>query len=313
MSGCTPESRRCEFWAEGGAYVRPACCTQHLKELLFFTHELLERHGIPHWLDFGALLGAARTGEFVPWDGDVDFGVMRGDFERVRSLEEEVRRAGHCLDMRSPHVWRIDLSASNTLHADLFPWREEEGVLKMQWPGYPDKSWAFPRRFLDGAEPIELYGRSFPAPAPLDEFLAQYRYGPDYMVPRRSEELEQRARIAPSIKLFLARRRFQDRLHRNIERLREQLDATAFCGCYELTATPEPNARRVADDSPDAGFRYRSGDRALFLGALPALEAAGFLLLRQPGGEGDAIAQYRLIKDGACFDFLEQERMGGSP
>ena len=62
MTGCTRESQRCEFWTQGEEYLRPACCTQHLKDLLFYTHDLLRRHGIPHWLDFGAVLGAVRGG-----------------------------------------------------------------------------------------------------------------------------------------------------------------------------------------------------------------------------------------------------------
>ena len=206
MNGCTPESRRCRFWEQGGAYLRPSCCTEHLKRLLVFTHDLLERHNIPHWLDFGALLGAVRNGEFIPWDSDVVFGVMRADEERVRALTGEIAAAGHLLAMRHPDVWRIFLSTTNGLHADLFPWREEEGVLKMHWPGYGEESWAFPRRFLDDAQPVSLYGHLFPAPAPLPEFLSRHRYGPDYLTPLRDEDLELRARVAPSLKALVASR-----------------------------------------------------------------------------------------------------------
>lgn len=206
-SGCTPESPRCEFWTQGDGYVRPSCCTGHLKHLLFFTHEILERHGIPHWLDFGAVLGAARTGEFVPWDSDVDFGVRVGDLDRVRPLAAEIRRAGHYLDTRDPLVWRVYLSAANTQHADIFPWWEEDGVLKMRWPGFSDDAWAFPPAFLDNLQPVELYGRSFPAPAPLDEFLARYRYGPDFRIPMRSGEEAVRDRARAALRAFVAERR----------------------------------------------------------------------------------------------------------
>jgi len=205
-SGCTPESHRCEYWTGGDGYVRPACCTEHLKELLFFTHSLLQRHGIRHWLDFGALLGAARNGEFIPWDSDVDFGILRGDLERVRALKDEVERAGHRLDTSDPLVWRIQLSPANTQHADIFPWWQEDDILKMRWPGFADDTWAFPRRFLDDAQPVQLYGRPFPAPAPLAEFLTRYRYGRDYLTPLRPEELALRERIAPTVRRFLARR-----------------------------------------------------------------------------------------------------------
>lgn len=203
---CTPQSRRCEFWTEGG-YIRPPCCTAHLKELLVFTHTLLERHHIPHWLDFGALLGAARTGEFIPWDSDVDFGILQADLERLRALKGEIEEAGHQLDARDPLVWRINLSAINTQHADIYPWREEDGTLKMRWPGYAEDAWSFPRRYLDAAEPVTLYGLPFPAPVPLHEFLARYRYGPDYLTPRRPEEQTRRERILPIVRAFVEERR----------------------------------------------------------------------------------------------------------
>lgn len=316
MSGCTCESRRCEFWMQDDEYVRPACCTQHLKDLLFFTHDLLERHGIPHWLDFGALLGAARTGEFIPWDSDVDFGILRHDLERVRELEDEVARAGHSLDMRNPLVWRIQLSATNTLHADIFPWWEENGVLKMRWPGYPEECWSFPRQMLEDAQVVELYGHSFLAPTPLDEFLERYRYGPEYRVARRPEELTLRARIAPAMRMFLAGRMFHDRLRRNLGLLCEALDATPFRGCYRMTMEPAlaegAISGRGADDAPDAGFGYCNRDGALFLDALPTLEAAGFLPIRGfRAGDGD-IAHHRLVKDGARFDFAASEQPGGA-
>jgi phosphorylcholine metabolism protein LicD len=48
-------------------------------ETAVFTHELLTKHGIVHWLDYGSLLGAVRGGELIPWDNDVDFGFLGSD------------------------------------------------------------------------------------------------------------------------------------------------------------------------------------------------------------------------------------------
>ena len=83
---CTRETRRCEFWTWGKDYLRPECCTRHLKDLLSFTEDLLSRHGITHWIDYGSLLGAVRQGTFIPWDSDVDFGILKSDRERLRAL-----------------------------------------------------------------------------------------------------------------------------------------------------------------------------------------------------------------------------------
>lgn len=303
MSGCTRESQRCKFWNEGGAYVRPPCCTQHLKDLLFFTHDLLQRNGIFHWLDFGALLGAVRGGEFVPWDADVDFGVWTEDADRIRALEGEIVRAGHVLDMSEPHVWRIVLSPTNTQHADLFPWRNDQGTLKMHWPGCSDEEWAFPRRFVDEARPIELYGHSFPAPAPVDEFLARHRYGSDYLVPRRFEDLESRAKAAPSVVKFLARRRFEERRRKSVQSLCDALDSTAFRGCYVKTMEAAFDQASFHDDDADVGFQFTAAARPLFLQALPSLQSAGFQIVR--GSQERASSSYRLAKDGISFDFRE--------
>src|SRR5438105_4459592 len=88
-SGCTAETKACEFWRTGGEYVRPECCTAHLVELAHFTGDLLARHGITHWLDFGTLLGAVRDGQMIPWDFDVDVGILESQLEQLLELSPE--------------------------------------------------------------------------------------------------------------------------------------------------------------------------------------------------------------------------------
>jgi hypothetical protein len=169
--------------------MRPDCCTANLVDLLLFTEDLLARHGITHWLDFGTLLGAVRERRLIPWDADVDFGVLDSDLDAILALAAEVEAAGHRL-VQDGSLVRINYSAANESHVDLWPWSQKDGSLvsaysDYDWPGMAGQT-TFPRAYLDEPGSVSLYGKRFPTPAPADRFLREHRYGPGYMTPSRS-------------------------------------------------------------------------------------------------------------------------------
>ena len=88
--GCFPadflkEEIRCEYKV-----------TQDLKkiwmvglDILFELDKVCKKHNLKYFLLWGSLLGAIRHKGFIPWDDDIDVGMLRSDYEKLFSLKEE--------------------------------------------------------------------------------------------------------------------------------------------------------------------------------------------------------------------------------
>jgi len=64
-------------------------------ELLLFFDKVCEKYDIQYWLDYGTLLGPVRHGGFLPWDDDIDLGMMKSDFDRfIEVMDNEITEHG---------------------------------------------------------------------------------------------------------------------------------------------------------------------------------------------------------------------------
>lgn len=78
-------------------------------ELLDELHRICMENDIPYFLDSGSALGAVRHGGFIPWDDDVDIGMLRADYDRFHRIAKGALRQGYTLQTNAsdPNVYKF--------------------------------------------------------------------------------------------------------------------------------------------------------------------------------------------------------------
>ena len=57
-----------------------------MKTILRDIDKICRENNISYWIESGTMLGAKRHNGFIPWDDDIDIGMMRKDYERFLEL-----------------------------------------------------------------------------------------------------------------------------------------------------------------------------------------------------------------------------------
>jgi lipopolysaccharide cholinephosphotransferase len=83
-----------------------ACQIKVLAEI----DRVCKKHGIQYFADWGTLLGTVRHKGFVPWDDDMDIGMLRPDYEKFRAVAAgEFPKGWDLLNIYDHKDWRSQL------------------------------------------------------------------------------------------------------------------------------------------------------------------------------------------------------------
>lgn len=109
-----------------------------LIRLLKRATDVLNKHSVAHWAIGGTLLGQLRNGGIIPWDDDIDLGVLDAN------LLAELPWKEYGLQFKKhyfvPHLWRItDMDESKGEFIDIFTFtRDEYGAYVINSSSFDD-------------------------------------------------------------------------------------------------------------------------------------------------------------------------------
>ncbi|GAB9463202.1 hypothetical protein Gpo141_00000671 [Globisporangium polare] len=98
-------------------FLYSKCDTRaHMSALLTKTTTILKDNDVEYWLDKGTLLGVHRDDGLIPWEYDVDLGVMNSTCDEISALKSEFAKVGLVAYDRSdyiPHKVKLTYDTEN--------------------------------------------------------------------------------------------------------------------------------------------------------------------------------------------------------
>lgn len=140
--------------------------------LLKQLHKFCQENNLGYWLDYGTLLGAVRHKGYIPWDDDIDVGMMMSDYVKVEELfNSAAENSDFYIEKFTSKKGRKFLKLKHRkcdlLFVDIFPYEDcGEKIHSICYPNeYHAKTVIFP------LGTTEFEKKEFTVPANTDRYL----------------------------------------------------------------------------------------------------------------------------------------------
>jgi lipopolysaccharide cholinephosphotransferase len=123
--------------------------------MMVSIHTICKEHNIPYWLADGSLLGSIRHEGFIPWDDDIDLGMLRKDYNKFKkvigeALPNQYKIESYDLNTHGKHNWL------KIMYLDDFEWVDTNGD---HHKGLSID--IFPFDYVQGTDDISTFGKIF--------------------------------------------------------------------------------------------------------------------------------------------------------
>ncbi len=171
-------------------------------DFLFNVKKLIKEISLNYWIEGGTLLGAVRDKKLIPWDHDIDMGMINSSDSDVEKLIKKLKKQFYVSvksfddtegnwnlgNFRVIKVYPKKLFFfKDKLCLDIFiyylgniPNRAEKVYKYVVW----GKNAFHERKFFDKLDEIEFYGQKVSVPSNYEQFL-EVKYGPNWRVPNK--------------------------------------------------------------------------------------------------------------------------------
>ena len=198
------------------------------KELLDGTVTILNKNQSKYFLDAGTLLGAIRDKKFIPWDHDIDLGLIYTNQNEIDNLIKLLRSKYYVRALKftnDPEIWKLGtyriikvykkkgLINRDKLCLDIFifyPSTMNNSNEKVYKYGVWNKNAFYPKNILNEFKSIEFYGKFYNVPKDAEGFL-KFKYGDDWNIPKKewSTVLNDKSLINNNIEINRDKRRVE--------------------------------------------------------------------------------------------------------